>query len=181
MRMRRTKNRKFRNGIVHFYDEVSVSHLVLKVGILILPLFVKIQDFTLLKELFRLRQEVKDWIESSEYDFETAKAMFKAGRYNYCIFMCHQAVEKLLKALIIFINKEFPPKTHNLIILLEEIDHYPDKEMQTIILKLNPHYMVSRYPDAAGGPSHKMYNDQIASEFLKDTEKVMEWLKQKMK
>jgi HEPN domain-containing protein len=128
-----------------------------------------------------LRPEVKDWTESSEYDFETAKAMLKAKRYNYCIFMCHQSVEKLLKALIIFLNKEFPPKTHNLIILLEAIDQNPDKEMETIILKLNPHYMVSRYPDAAGGPSHKMYNEQIALEFLKETERVLEWLRQKMK
>ncbi|WP_425358476.1 HEPN domain-containing protein [Thermosediminibacter oceani] len=107
--------------------------------------------------------------------------MFKAGRYNYCIFMCHQAVEKLLKALIIFLHKEFPPKTHNLITLLEMIDQNPEKEMQTIILKLNPHYMVSRSPDAAGGPSHKMYNDQIAREFLKETERVLQWLRQKMK
>lgn len=128
-----------------------------------------------------MRPEVIDWTESSEYDFETAKAMLKAKRYNYCIFMCHQAVEKLLKALIIFLNKEFPPKTHNLIILLEAIDQNPDKEMETIILKLNPHYMVSRYPDAAGGPSHKMYNEQIALEFLKETERVLEWLRQKMK
>lgn len=128
-----------------------------------------------------MRPEVKDWTESSEYDFETAKAMLKAKRYNYCIFMCHQSVEKLLKALIIFLNKEFPPKTHNLIILLEAIDQNPDKEMETIILKLNPHYMVSRYPDAAGGPSHKMYNEQIALEFLKETERVLEWLRQKMK
>ncbi|KXG77506.1 hypothetical protein AN618_10580 [Fervidicola ferrireducens] len=128
-----------------------------------------------------MRQEVLDWLESSEYDFETAKAMFKAGRYNYCIFMCHQAVEKLLKALVIFLKKEFPPKTHNLITLLEMIDQAPNKEMETIILKLNPHYMVSRYPDAAGGPSHKMYNDEIAREFLKETERVLQWLRQKMK
>lgn len=39
----------------------------------------------------------------------------------------------------------------------------------------------ARYPDAAGGPSHKMYNEQIALEFLKDTERVLEWLRQKMK
>lgn len=70
---------------------------------------------------------------------------------------------------------------HIPIILLKAIDQNPDKEMETIILKLNPHYMVSRYPDAAGGPSHKMYNEQIALEFLKETERVLEWLRQKMK
>ncbi|MDI3535237.1 MAG: hypothetical protein PWQ82_1602 [Thermosediminibacterales bacterium] len=128
-----------------------------------------------------MRQEVKDWLESSEYDFETANTMFTTGRYNYCIFMCHQAVEKLIKALIIQLNKNFPPKTHNLHTLLKFVDSNPEKDIETIILKLNPHYMVSRYPDAAGGPSHKMYNDEIAKEFLEDTKKVLKWLKQKMK
>lgn len=127
-----------------------------------------------------MRREVLDWLESSDYDFETAKAMLDAGRYNYCIFMCHQTVEKLLEALIIHLNKEFPPKSHNLITLLEMIDNNPDKDMETIILKLNPHYMVSRYPDAAGGVNYKMYNRQIAEEYFYDTERVLKWLKQKM-
>jgi len=38
--------------------------------------------------------------------------------------------------------------------------------------------MVSRYPDAAGGPSFKMYNKHIAKEFMEMTEEVVKWLKQ---
>jgi HEPN domain-containing protein len=42
--------------------------------------------------------ETIEWLNQSEYDFETAQAMYKTKRYVYAIFMCHLALEKLLKA-----------------------------------------------------------------------------------
>lgn len=46
-------------------------------------------------EEYILRKEAQDWLDSSDYDFETSKIMFETGRYSYCVFMCHQTVEKL--------------------------------------------------------------------------------------
>jgi len=43
---------------------------------------------------------VRIWMDRVEYDLETARAMNKAGRYLYVLFMCQQAVEKALKALL---------------------------------------------------------------------------------
>ena len=38
------------------------------------------------------------WIEIAEYDIETAKAMLVSKRFLYVGFMCHQAIEKTIKA-----------------------------------------------------------------------------------
>ena len=38
------------------------------------------------------------WVEMSDYDIETADAMQATGRYLYVGFMCHQTIEKILKA-----------------------------------------------------------------------------------
>lgn len=57
----------------------------------------------------------KELIKQSEYDILTAKDMYKAGRYIYTVFMCHLAIEKALKALVIAHTKNAPPKIHNLI------------------------------------------------------------------
>jgi HEPN domain-containing protein len=45
-----------------------------------------------------LEDKVKYWLELSDYDFETAEAMLSSGRYLYVGFMCHQTIEKILKA-----------------------------------------------------------------------------------
>ena len=50
--------------------------------------------------------KVKYWIDISDYDFETAKAMLDSKRFLYVGFMCHQTIEKIFK--------ESTPKTDNL-------------------------------------------------------------------
>lgn len=46
--------------------------------------------------------KVNHWISLSDYDLETAKAMLDSGRFLYIGFMCHQTIEKILKAYYLF-------------------------------------------------------------------------------
>ena len=41
--------------------------------------------------------KVKYWTELSDYDMETADAMFSTGRWLYVGYMCHQVIEKYSK------------------------------------------------------------------------------------
>lgn len=43
-------------------------------------------------------KDVKSWVDASRYDLETARALLESRRYVYVLFMCQQALEKLLKA-----------------------------------------------------------------------------------
>ena len=45
------------------------------------------------------------WIEIAEYDIETAKAMLVSKRFLYVGFMCHQAIEKTIKAYYCSVKK----------------------------------------------------------------------------
>jgi HEPN domain-containing protein len=56
-------------------------------------------------------KETRNWIESSEYDLKTAEHMMSAGRYLYVVFMCHLAIEKLLKAIVHETTGGLPPKS----------------------------------------------------------------------
>jgi hypothetical protein len=42
------------------------------------------------------------WEDIAEYDLKTAEAMYQSGRYLYVVFMCQQAIEKLVKGLYVF-------------------------------------------------------------------------------
>jgi HEPN domain-containing protein len=59
-------------------------------------------------------KSVRNWIAMAEYDLETAKHMLKMGRYLYVVFMCHLAIEKMLKAHVEFYENKFPPQIHDL-------------------------------------------------------------------
>lgn len=62
--------------------------------------------------------EVLEWLSQSQYDLDTAQAMLDSRRYMYAVFMCHLAVEKALKALVVKRTGDTPPRTHNLVQLI---------------------------------------------------------------
>jgi HEPN domain-containing protein len=61
-----------------------------------------------------MKDEVKNWIDSARYDFETAENLFTSGRYIYTVFMCHLSLEKMIKAKIEEISGKAPPRSHDL-------------------------------------------------------------------
>ena len=67
-----------------------------------------------------MNDKVTYWIEMSDYDLETADAMLVTGRYLYVGFMCHQTIEKILKAYWSNCLEEIPLKIHSLSRLAEK-------------------------------------------------------------
>lgn len=94
-----------------------------------------------------LPKNIANWIESSDYDIKTADHMFATKRYVYVLFMCHLATEKMIKALYEATHGKIPPKTHNLVALLNTIElDIPEEQLETIE-SLNDISIVTRYPE----------------------------------
>ena len=51
---------------------------------------------------------IEYWITSSDEDFETMIAMFETKRYSWALFVGHLLIEKLLQALFVKINNDYP-------------------------------------------------------------------------
>lgn len=62
-----------------------------------------------------MNDRAKYWIEMAEYDLDTARAMLDTRRYLYVGFMCHQTIEKTLKAYWSEKLVEPPLKIHTLL------------------------------------------------------------------
>ncbi len=124
---------------------------------------------------------VKIWMDRVEYDFETARAMYKAGRYLYVVFMCQQAVEKTLKAILAFQGKEIKP-IHHLSKLAELAGILPEfsEETLSLIEKLGSYYLNARYKETIDALS-KAIGKKEAKEYLNKSESLITWLTQKLK
>ncbi len=92
--------------------------------------------------------QVTYWIAMSDYDLETANAMLLTGRYLYVGFMCHQTIEKILKAYWTNCLMEVPLKIHSLSRLAERtgLDKQLSEEQLDFIDKLEPLNIEARYP-----------------------------------
>jgi len=67
-----------------------------------------------------LLEEIKDWIEKADHDLGSAKVIYLhlPDYFDTIAFHCQQAVEKYIKAVLVFYKIEFQ-RSHDLIYLLE--------------------------------------------------------------
>jgi HEPN domain-containing protein len=123
----------------------------------------------------------KNWIASSNYDMQTAKAMFETGRYLYVVFICHLAMEKMLKALLSQkYPQDIPPKIHNLITLAQKAGIKPPDNLKDFFLRIDNVSVVTRYTEDMRALA-KDFNKESAKLILSETRKILKWLKQNLK
>ena len=121
------------------------------------------------------------WIDIADYDMETAKAMLVSRRYLYVGFMCHQAVEKTIKAYFCSVRVDVPPFTHNLKDLAERCDLMPlfSDEQLDFIEELLPMNIEARYPTNKETLLNTLTRVKC-EEIIKQTELLCQWIKQKL-
>ena len=119
---------------------------------------------------------VSHWLERSKYDLETAKAMLDTRRYLYVAYMCQQAVEKLLKAIIAQHGKENLP-IHNLNRLAElaELSGELEEEQIDLLAELTAYNIVARYGDYKESLS-EIVDIQKAKFLFDKTQELFQWL-----
>lgn len=125
--------------------------------------------------------ESEYWIDLAQYDLETAKAMNEAGRYLYVGFMCHQTVEKSLKACYSHRRKDAPPYTHNLSILAEKAGLYSEmsEEQKNFLDFLEPLNIEARYPTRKD-KLLALLTSEKCHEIIRRTESELQWVMTKL-
>lgn len=125
-----------------------------------------------------MRVEARNWYKQAEADLKTARDCFNTGNYYASAFFSHQAIEKALKAYFLVKKKQSPLKTHNLLDLSRELE--VPMEFLTIARELTPEFIITRYPDAAGGPPFELYDENNTKEILNKAERFFQWLKREI-
>jgi HEPN domain-containing protein len=128
-----------------------------------------------------LNDRVSYWVELSEYDYETAEAMLSSGRYLYVGFMCHQTIEKILKAYFCSRFNESPPYSHNLTLLSEKsgIEDLLEDDFKGFISLLEPLNIEARYPTHKKELLKSLTKIRCENILLK-TNQLREWVKERL-
>lgn len=118
----------------------------------------------------------EEWLRQADYDLDTAEFIFGGERYFYTVFMCHLAIEKSLKGLYSHKLDELPPRTHNLIYLVEALKLKLPEDLYNIIFTINRVSVSVRYPDDLGRILRD-YDRERTERILKSSKVVLEWIK----
>ena len=126
-------------------------------------------------------ERVNYWVDIAEYDFETAKVMFRSGRRLYVAFMCHQVVEKMLKAYWCATQEKEAPYIHNLNRLAEGSGLMAElnEEQCDFIETLTPMNIQARYPEYKDQLSRTL-TPKMCRELINNTKNFMLWIKSRL-
>ena len=123
-----------------------------------------------------MEKRTEEWLRQSKYDMDTAEYMYKGERYIYAVFMCHLSAEKALKGLYYEKLRKIPPKSHNLIYLLNEIGIKPPKEPGKFMVKLSEASIPTRYPEDLS-KLQQLYTEMVVKDILKKGKELVSWIK----
>ena len=123
-----------------------------------------------------MEKRTEEWFKQSDYDMDTAEYMHKGARYIYAVFMCHLAVEKSLKGIYYENLKEIPPKSHNLILLMNKIEIKPPENFGKFIIKLNEASIPTRYPESLA-KLNQIYDESISRDIVFQAKEFIKWIK----
>lgn len=126
-------------------------------------------------------ENIKYWVDLSDYDMDTAEAMLLTGRFLYVGFMCHQSIEKILKAYWTKVFNEPSIFTHSLSKLSERtgLSDKLSEEHYKIIDILEPLNIEARYPSYKSKLMSVLTKERC-QQIIDQTKALRSWIKKKL-
>lgn len=107
--------------------------------------------------------------------------MYKTKRWLYVAFMCHQTIEKTLKAYWSFVRDDIPPKTHNHMRLADgcELLEQMSEEQKSFLDIITNYNIEARYPEDKAALARTL-SPKVCRSIIDDTKVLQQWIKDKL-
>ena len=125
-------------------------------------------------------EKVKYWLDIVTEDLDLGEFLFKSGRWLYAAFMCHQVVEKMLKAYWTATRDDVPPYIHEHKRLAELCGLYGQMEasQRTFLNEIRLMNIEARYPDYKRTVANSL-NEERTRHIVEQTKQMQQWILQK--
>ena len=125
-------------------------------------------------------EKVQYWLDVVAEDLDLAEFLLKSGRWLYSAFMCHQVIEKMLKAYWTATSDDVPPYIHDHKRLAEFSGLYGQmsEEQRHFLQEIRPMNIEARYPDYKRAVA-KSLDAEKANDFVERTKQMKQWILQK--
>ena len=126
-----------------------------------------------------MKKHVKYWIDSANHDFEVAESLFENEKYDWCLFIGHLVLEKILKGYYVKNKDDFPPRTHDLVKLADMAGVALEDETLEFLDAVNTFNISTRYPDEKL-EFYKLCTKDFTAQNFSRIKKIRKWLLRKI-
>lgn len=124
-----------------------------------------------------IKEHVKYWLDTADHDLKAAESMFRTKKYDWCLFIGHLVLEKVLKANYVFKNNnKVPPKIHDLVRLAELSGLIISEEQKEFLDQVTDFNLEVRYPKYR----HEFYQlctREFTKKYFTKIKEFKEWLR----
>ncbi len=133
------------------------------------------------KNYMTREEKIRYWLELADKDFVVAGDLMDKGHWLYVAFMCHQTLEKTIKAYHARYQQDDPPYIHNLIRLAEKsgLSELMTEEQRLFLDMMTPMNIEARYPDYKSRISASL-NKSVCEDLMNQTSQMQQWIKSKL-
>ena len=128
------------------------------------------------------KEKANKWLEIVSEDLSVAEVLYKTGHWLYVGFMCHQVIEKTLKAYWCVCRDDDPPYLHDHVRSAKGCGIYTkmseeQKDFLEGIKRLN---IEARYQEVKNAVARSLNHDNT-SKILETTKQMHAWILQRLK
>ena len=124
-------------------------------------------------------EKVQYWLDIVAEDLDLAEFLCQSGRWLYSAFMCHQVIEKMLKAYWTATYEDTPPYIHEHKRLAELCGLYKkmSNEQRDFLQEIRPMNIEARYPDYKRSIA-KTLGKEKTRQIVEQTKQMQQWILQ---
>jgi len=126
------------------------------------------------------KEHTEYWLNSAEHDLDVAETLFQNEKHDWCLFIGHLVIEKILKAFYVRDTGESPPWIHNLLSLSENTNLSLSDEQKQLLAKINNFNVEARYPDQKYS-FYKVCTQEFTKEYFSKIKELYQWLLSQIK
>ena len=126
-------------------------------------------------------EKVQYWLGIADEDYVVAGSLMSAKHWLYVAFMCHQVIEKTLKAYWSATREDIPPFIHNHKRLAEGVGLYEqmNENQKDFINAIAAYNIEARYPDYKSRVAASL-NEKVCKDLMEQTKELQLWIKSKL-
>ncbi|MBL8015527.1 MAG: HEPN domain-containing protein [Candidatus Doudnabacteria bacterium] len=117
---------------------------------------------------------------TSKEEWQAAEYLLAGKKYAPCLFFCHLAIEKILKAVVAKQTQKLPPPTHNLLELIRFGNIKISSRKWELLETISRFNLDTRYA-AEKQAFYFLCTTEYSTHYFIESKKIYSWLSSRMK
>jgi len=118
-------------------------------------------------------EQVEYWKTGSAEDLAAAESLLEKDHLRHCLFFAHLALEKMLKAQVVRVTHDAPPRIHNLVRLAQVAGLTPNDVQERFLRRFDLYQLEGRYPDVR----QVVLDPDLTRQELQKATEAWQWLR----